>query len=720
MKKFISESSSKVKELEHEVKQLRNAVEELKVLNEIAVSAGMATDVDQMLNIIVKKSIRAIDAEQSLILLVTKNQDDPFKTIKRQDDTSKLQHNYRVGRHITGWVLLNKESLIIEDLSKDERFHATEEEKKDIHSVLCVPIWFEGDIIGIMMAINKKNEKKFSQSDLTLFSIISVQAGQLIKNLQLQQETFQKRKEAEKFQELDRIKTNFFTNISHEFRTPLTLILGPLEKLMNEEQNPGNVQAQYQLIHNNADKLLSLINQILDLSSIDAGKMNLEVERNDLLIFIKGIAASFQILIENKNIDFKLISDLEKLEVYFDKDKIEKIISNLLSNAIKFTNSKGKITVSILRQDEENITIIVEDNGIGIAEDEVKNIFNRFYKAGTSSIYEGTGIGLALVKELVELHFGTISVQSKLQKGTKFIIALPLTESLYENFIVRKGQHEKSPPPIIIKKKEELIDDEAENESSSKPSVLIVEDNDDLRKFIKDNVGSQYSVLEAENGKTGLDKALELIPDLIISDVKMPEMDGIELCKKIKTDEKTSHIPFILLTARSTLGNKLEGLETGADDYITKPFQISELQVRVNNLIEQREKLRKRFRKEIVLEPKDIAISSTDEKFLVRIMELLEKNVSNEDFTVDEFAKQIGISRMQLHRKLHALTDQSASEFIRNFRLKRGMKLLSAKKGNISEIAYEVGFSNPSYFAECFKNLFGFSPSDYLANSNKL
>ena len=319
----------------------------------------------------------------------------------------------------------------------------------------------------------------------------------------------------------------------------------------------------------------------------------------------------------------------------------------------------------------------------------------------------------------MELHFGTISVQSKLQNGTKFIIALPLTESLYENFIVRKDQDEKSPPHIIIKKKEELID-EAENESSSKPSVLIVEDNDDLRKFIKDNVGSQYSVLEAENGKTGLDKALELIPDLIISDVKMPEMDGIELCKKIKTDEKTSHIPFILLTARSTLGNKLEGLETGADDYITKPFQISELQVRVNNLIEQREKLRKRFRKEIVLEPKDIAISSTDEKFLVRIMELLEKNVSNEDFTVDEFAKQIGISRMQLHRKLHALTDQSASEFIRNFRLKRGMKLLSAKKGNISEIAYEVGFSNPSYFAECFKNLFGFSPSDYLVNSNKL
>ena len=713
----MAKSPAKIKELEDEVKRLREAVEELKVLNEIAVAARKATDIDQMLNIIVQKSIVALNAEQGSILLVTQNESDPFTTYIRQDDKSKLRHKYHIGSNITGWVLLNKEPLIIENLATDKRFHASEDEKNEIHSVLCVPMWFEGKIMGLMIVVNKKDKMHFEENDLTLLSIISVQASQLIKNLQLQEETFQKRKETEKLLELDRIKTEFFTNISHEFRTPLTLIIGPLEKLMDNDQMES-VQREYNLIHKNAKKLLSLINQLLDLSSIDAGKMKLEVENFDFINFIKGILASFQSLAEVKNIKIEFHSDKENLELYIDKDKMEKIISNLLSNALKFSSENGHILVSVFKKDSK-VEISVEDDGIGIAEQDIKNIFNRFYKSKSSSIQEGTGIGLALVKELVEMHYGTIKVKSRINEGTQFHIEIPQQEDLYKKFLVTGKPEVK----IKLKPTSQKIEEEEkiENEINlDTPRILVVEDNIDLLNFITENISKQYTVYKSSNGKQGLQKAFEIIPDLIISDIKMPEMDGIELCQKIKSDERTNHIPVILLTARSTLENKMEGLETGADDYITKPFKVQELRVRVNNLIEQRKKLREQFRKEFLLEPKDIKVASADEKFLNRILEILEQNYINENFTSDEFSKKAGLSRMQLHRKLHALTDQSSSEFIRNFRLKRALKLLSAKKGNISEIAFEVGFSNPSYFTECFKGLFGFSPSEYQINSNKV
>ncbi|MEJ2614741.1 MAG: response regulator [Ignavibacteriaceae bacterium] len=718
----MNESSKKVQELENEIKRLKTSVEELRLLNEIAVSASKETDVDRMLNVIVKKSIKALDAEQSLILLVTKNQKDPFKTIIRQDDRSSLKRSYHVGENITGWVLLNKTALIIENLSVDKRFQATEEEKRDIHSILCVPIWFEGNIIGIMMAINKKNRKHFSQDDLTLFSIISVQAGQLIKNLQLQKETFQKIKETEKLQELDRIKTNFFTNISHEFRTPLTLILGPLEKLMGENKDES-LQSQYQLIHKNADNLLKLINQLLDLSSIDAGKMKLNMDKVDAITFIKGITASFRPLADIKNIQLEFSSKLEQLDTYFDKDKFEKIISNLLSNTIKFTNEKGKISVSISIDKNDIIEIIVEDNGIGIPKAELQNIFNRFSKIEGPNVVGGTGIGLALVKELVELHKGSISVESELKKGSKFKLLMPLKIEYYKNLQSEVSSKKEMGEQLKetektsdeIKKTDQYIEGTEDNI----PILLIVEDENDIRNFIKENLGKEYKILESENGKDGLKKSIEHIPDLIVSDIIMPEMNGIELCKNIKTDERTSHIPVILLTAKSSVEDKLEGLETGADDYLTKPFNISELKVRVSNLIDQRKKLRERFRKEILLEPKEIAVTSADEKFLFRISNIIEKHIADYDFTVDYFAREVGMSRMQLHRKLNAVTGHAASDFIRNFRLKRAANLLKGKHGNIGEIAYDVGFNNPSYFSECFKKLFGVLPSEYVHESAK-
>jgi signal transduction histidine kinase/AraC-like DNA-binding protein len=713
--------TTKIQELEKEVARLKTSVEELRLLNDIAVSASKETDVDLMLNVIVKKSIKALDAEQSSILLVTKNPKDPFKTIIRQDDRSSLKHTYHVGEHITGWVLLNKEALVIEDLSKDKRFHSSEDEKKDIHSVLCVPIWFEGNIIGVMMAINKKNNKLFSKNDLTLFSIISVQAGQLIKNLELQRETFRKIKETEKLQELDKIKTNFFTNISHEFRTPLTLILGPLEKLMSENKNEY-IQSQYILIQKNANNLLKLINQLLDLSSIDAGKMKLNIEKGDAVAFIKGITASFNPLVEIKNIKLKFYSKLEKINTYFDKDKLEKIISNLLSNAVKFTNERGEISVSVSlnsKNDNEGIEINVEDSGIGIPSDDLKNIFDRFSKANNSSTLGGTGIGLALVKELVDLHNGSISIKSEINKGTKFKISLPLKIEYTKTSTIPDISNEIISGKIIPEPVIETMDEielENRNNIDNAPLVLIVEDEKDIRNFIKENIGDEYKIIESPDGKDGIKKSIEYIPDLIISDIIMPGIDGIELCRNIKSDEKTSHIPIILLTAKSSIDNKLEGLETGADDYLTKPFNISELQIRVSNLIEQRRKLRERFRKEILLEPKEIAVTSAEEKFLYRISNIIEKHISDYKFSVDTFANEAGMSRMQLHRKLNAVTGQSAGDFIRNFRLKRAAKLLQGKYGNIAEVAYDVGFNNPSYFSDCFKKMFGSLPSEYVQN----
>ena len=570
----------------------------------------------------------------------------------------------------------------------------------------------------------------FTDNDLTLLSIISVQAGQIIKNSELQQLNYEKRKEAEvarleteKLQELDKIKTNFFTNLSHEFRTPLTLILGPLEKLMDQKKYNED---QITLIYKNANRLLRLINQLLDLSSIDAGKMNLNIERGDIISFIRGMEASFQPLAEIKNINILFIPEQDSLITFFDRDKLEKILSNLLINAIKFSsNGNILITVPNLPIDKNNIKmfeIIIEDNGIGILPGKIENIFNRFFTEGsgnkTNEITSGTGIGLALVKELVELHYGFISAESKINQGTKFKIELPLNEDFYKE----AGVEIKDSRFFIneVPADNDELKTEEEFNREELPLVLVVEDNEDIRKFIKDSLEHTIRIIESSNGKEGLENALVNIPDLVISDVLMPEMNGMELCEKLKTDERTSHIPVILLTSRSGVENKVEGLQTGADDYITKPFSVAELQARINNLIIQRKNLRKRYRKELIFDAKDIAVTSADEKFLNKAFKIIDEHISDYKFSVEEFAKEIGLSRMQLHRKIHALTDQSANELIRSFRLKKSIRLLARKSGNISEVAYEVGFNNPSYFASCFKDLFGYSPSEYLQNLNSI
>lgn len=715
-------AEQKIKNLESEINRLRSAVNELKLLNEIAVAAGRSADIGEMLQTILHKCISAVGAEQGTVSLVSENKEDSFKTFLRRDDLSSLKHNFHIGSNITGLVLLNKEPLIIEDLKKDKRFSPSEEELRDIKSVLCVPIWHEGKITGIMQMINKKDGRLFTQEDLTLLSIISVQVGQMIKNLTLQKEAFEKKNEAElarieseKLIELDKAKSDFFANITHEFRTPLTLIMGPAKKLMKRAKTEENAN-EFSRIIRSSERLLNLVNQILDLSKLESGTEKLSVAEGNISACAAAVVRSFYPAAESKNIELGFGSDPKNIAAYFDEEKIRKILGNLLSNAFKFTHTAGKISVAVASENSGSVKIQVSDTGIGIPAGQLDKIFGRFFRVEklNENLTPGTGIGLALVKQLAELHRGKISVESSENKGSVFTFTFPSGKNSYaENEISIKVADAVSMEAPAIET--EIPRDRAEvKDKNGAPLILVIEDNPDVREYIVENLRNKFSVIESPDGNEGWNKALESIPDLIISDICMPGMDGIELCSRLKTDERTSHIPVVLLTAKADEKCRFEGLETGADDYITKPFDFRELEIRIGNLIAQRKNLRRRFSSQITLQPKDIAVTPADEKFLRKLMAIIDENISDPSLNVNELSSRLCMSRVQLFRKIKALTDQSVVEFIRSMRLKRALKLLEGSTGNISEIAYEVGFGNPAYFSECFKKQFGKVPSEYI------
>ena len=529
--------------------------------------------------------------------------------------------------------------------------------------------------------------------------------------------------EAAKMHEVDEMKSRFFANISHEFRTPLTLIFGPAKDVI-EETNEPSTKRKVGIIKRNASRLYSLVNQLLDLSKLEAGKMKLEASEQNIIRLLKGYFLSFTSLAERKKIILKFNSLEDSLNVYVDKDKLEKIINNLLSNAFKFTPEGGKIDFTVVKLDSY-AEIRVADSGMGIAEERLDKIFDRFYQVDGSQTREseGTGIGLALTKELVELHKGKIEVESQYGKGTTFKVLLPLgKDHLKPDEIVERELSEE----IQVTTEEAKIIPEVEKLKgrsdievlleSNKPLLLIVEDNSDVRNYIVSHLEEDYRLQEAVDGEDGHNQAIKNIPDLIISDVMMPKMDGFELCQKLKTDERTSHIPVILLTAKATDKDKITGYETGADDYIMKPFDSSVLKVRIKNLIEQRRKLREQFRKEGIIELEDKDITSTDKKFLQNVIKIINNHLSDTVFTVKILADEVSMSRSNLERKLAALTGESPAEIIKKIRLTRASKLIIEKSGNISEIALEVGFSNPAYFSKCFREQFGFTPSEYKTN----
>lgn len=549
---------------------------------------------------------------------------------------------------------------------------------------------------------------------LILFGIVVL----LIKRERLSRNLAIEHLELEKMKELDIMKSRFFANISHEFRTPLTLIISPL-KSMIDGFFKGDPKNQYKLMARNADRLLSLINQLLDLSKLESGHMQLQASKQDVVQFLKPIVHSFTSYAEKQYIDYKCTFPEEEIPLFFEKDKLEKIVVNLLSNAFKYTQEFGRINFSIIPH-QKKIQFIIEDTGIGMSSDQLDLIFNRFYQIEGSQ-KKGTGIGLALTKELVELHKGKIDVVSSEGKGTKFIVELRkggdhLTDD--EKTYLADDFHSREQEPFVRKHPLdgfalESVSEDPENENL--PIVLIADDNEDIRLFISEHFASDYRILEAEDGEKALKIAQQEIPDIVISDVMMPKMDGYDLCKELKLDSKTCHIPFILLTAKASNDSALKGFELGADNYVTKPFNPKLLELRVRNILQSQENLKSQLldTDKIHLEPSEVKVVSRDKEFLKKLIAFIEENMSNSDLSIDDVCKEMGLSRTQLYRKLKGLVGQSANELIRSIRLKRAAQLIKSNEMTISEITYEVGFNDLQYFRFCFKKQFGVNPSEY-------
>jgi len=548
-----------------------------------------------------------------------------------------------------------------------------------------------------------------------------IQRERLKSNLKLEQmEREKEHLQLEKAQEVDKMKTSFFTNISHEFRTPLTLIKGPTQNLLEEFSNKPKVAEQLEVIQHNADLLLKLINQLLDLAKLETGNLRIKNLEGDLTSSLDVIVHSFTSAASHKKIDLIITLPKDRYHAYFDKDKLEVILNNLIGNALKFTPAHGKITFSANVEinsfpNDARLIITVSDNGIGIPAEHQLKIFERFYQVDEGGAHTelGTGIGLALVKELTELMGGQITLQSEPEKGSEFRVLVPLQIIK----VIEQTEDLSHPETTAALPVNGLTIAPENDDAPEKPKILVVEDNADLRKFIISSLGDDYDFLEADNGKLGLEVALMEIPELIISDLMMPEMDGLSMTAKIRKDFRTSHVPIIILTAKATEEDKLTGLDKGADDYLTKPFNKSELVIKVRNAITSRVKIREKIRLELLTEAPKLEAVSGDEQFLVKVKEAILNRLADEQLSVESLAREIGWSRAQFYRKITALTGQSVNELIRGFRLQKAAQLLEQQWGSVSQVAFEVGFSNPSYFSKCFKEQFGVLPSEYPLNT---
>ncbi|MEO9872360.1 hybrid sensor histidine kinase/response regulator transcription factor [Ekhidna sp.] len=516
--------------------------------------------------------------------------------------------------------------------------------------------------------------------------------------------------ERKKMEEIDHLKSRFFAGISHEFRTPLTLISSPIDQLIRKFKSNHEVRWPLELVKRNADRLLRQINQLLDLSKIEAGKLRLQVSKSDIINWVKITASSFESKAANEDIDFSVSLPEEPIVMFYDKNKVEQVLINLLSNAFKHTNPGGNIRLSVAHSNS-NIALEVANDGLEIPKEYQEKIFGRFYQIGqTKRPVEGSGIGLALVKEFIELHHGSVEVR-RVDPWTVFALSIPSSDSAYveddrvtiedtEVFkAIRQQDEENEPLGKQIEGTEEL------------PTLLIVEDNLDLRSYMALQLAKEYEVIQAVNGQEGLEVANSQIPDLIITDLMMPEMDGIEMLQKIRIDHKTNHIPIIMLTAKAEKESRLEGLEKGADHYLNKPFDVEELIIRCRSLLHQRRRIREHYHSEFLINPKAEDIPSMNDLFLEQAVDVIESHLSNHEFSVDQFAKELAMSRVQLHRKMKAIIGCSASEFLRHYRLKKAFRLLKKKTGSVSQIAYSVGFNNLSYFTKAFKEVYHKNPS---------
>jgi signal transduction histidine kinase/DNA-binding response OmpR family regulator len=522
-----------------------------------------------------------------------------------------------------------------------------------------------------------------------------------------------------KAQVANEAKMNFFTNISHEFRTPLTLILAPLEEMQNDSKMNHRWRRNLNLVHKNVIRLLRLINQLMDFRKIEVERMRLRASENELISFTNDILQSYQGIAHKRNIDLRLLTQERSLPLWFDVNMLDKVLFNLLSNAFKFTGDGGFVHVSINRsEDNKEAVIKVEDNGMGMDEEVVKNTFNVFYQ-GEFENQKGSGLGLALSKELILLHSGSIDVKSKKKQGTTFTIHLPLGKA----HLKAEERIDTANIPAVLYEDEkvyttDLLQAPATQELEGlkvekEYTLLLVEDNDDLRSFLKHRLESRYEIAEACDSQSALQQAFDVVPDLIVTDIIIPGKDGMALTTILKSDVRTSHIPIVMLTGKTTMESQIEGLKALADAYLTKPFNIGFLEQTIQSLLANRATLKEHYTTELPSNLKTQTVGKIDRKFVNEFTAIVERNVANEGFTVEDICKNMGISRVQLYRKVKALMNVNVNDYILTTRLQKAKYLLQHEEMSISEISYKVGFSSPAYFSTVFKSKFGTTPKTF-------
>ncbi|MGZ3925659.1 MAG: two-component regulator propeller domain-containing protein [Mucilaginibacter sp.] len=541
-----------------------------------------------------------------------------------------------------------------------------------------------------------------------------------IRKIRIQFALEKEREEAHRMHELDLMKIRFFTNVSHEFRTPLSLIMAPVDKILKQISEP-DIQRQLQLVNRNARRLLNLVNQLLDFRRMEYQELKLHEKSGDIIKFIKDLSYSFSDIGEQKHITFMFDTEVESFYTSFDHDKMERIIFNLLSNAYKFTQQGGQVSVllNVLSHDDKAsqlLEIKIIDTGIGIPDDKREKIFEPFFQNDIpgSMLNLGSGIGLSITKEFVKLHKGRIFVESEFNQGSCFTIQLPVQQldaALFtDTSLVLEHQQDYS---STLGNQKNGSNGNTFNRDARKPTVLLVEDNDDFRFYIKDNLKEAFNIIEADNGKRGWQKALAMHPNLVVSDISMPEMNGIDLCLKLKSDSRTSHIPVILLTALIGEETQLKGLETGASDYMTKPFNFEILLSKIKNILSQQEHMRKTYQKQVDASPTEMHVDSPDELFIKKVLLLIDSNISNPNFSVEELSDEMFVSRYTLYKKILMMTGKTPNELVRQMRLKRAAQLLETGHLTISQIGHKVGFKSQKYFVKAFKAEFDTIPSRY-------
>jgi signal transduction histidine kinase/ligand-binding sensor domain-containing protein/DNA-binding response OmpR family regulator len=536
----------------------------------------------------------------------------------------------------------------------------------------------------------------------------------------------QEQNEKERVHQLDTLKIKFLTNLSHEFRTPISLILGPVERLLTD---PRNYEAfgHLQMIKRNGKRLLNLVNQLLDFRKMEEHELVLNATPGELVAFLQDTADSFADLSERKRIKFHFDSRLAELQTSFDHDKLERIVFNLLSNAFKFTEEGGMVKMELEKieqpsgDDRQWVSLKISDTGIGIEHDKLEKIFDQFFQSNTTAsiLNQGSGIGLSITKEFVKMHGGTIRVASEEGTGSVFTIELPLPQEQQKSKSIQIATDKPSQVDALLAELAIPVSEKSAEGSADMASILLVEDNEDFRFYLKDNLRSHYKVFEAKDGKEGWQRALADHPDVIVSDISMPFMNGIEFCQKVKTDKRTSHIPVILLTAMSKEEDQLRGLSTGANDYITKPFNFEILQARINNFFTLNHQLKTAYTRQIKILNPEVVVESDDEKFLKNVMTYIDENLLNPQLSVEEMSRHMAMSRSSLYNKVLELTGETPVEFIRSVKLDKAAQLLEKSDMNVTQIAYSAGFSTANYFAKSFKVKFGMLPSEYRARKNK-